>query len=341
MPSLNSLPALQAEPRVSIVIPALNEERYIAALLDSVEAQTYPANKIEVIVADGGSTDATRPIVELRTRSTPLVAVRLVENALGSTAGGLNTGAKVATGEVIIVVGAHSELDREFVRANIAALRESGAAATGGPIETIGEGEVASAIAAAMSHPFGVGDAKFRYASEPGDVDTIAFAAYRREVFDVLGGFDLDRDKAEDDDFNYRLRKEGGRLYLTPAVRSRYFSRASFPGLWRQYLGYGTAKGRAFMDDPGALGVRHFIPMAVVVVGGLLLVLSPVVQKANRLLKLLGVLYAVTALVSGRRAAARNGANWWMTALAFPVMHGSYGGGMALAIFNEWRSRRR
>lgn len=341
MPSLASLPVLPAEPKVSIVIPTLNEERYIAALLDSIDAQTYPRDHVEVIVADGGSSDATRAIVEQRSEQASAGSVRLVENALGSTAGGLNTGAKEATGEVIIVVGAHSELDRDFVRANVAALQESGAAATGGPIETVGEGEAAAAIAAAMSHPFGVGDARFRYATEPGDVDTIAFAAYRREVFDVLGGFDLARDKAEDDDFNYRLRKQGGRLYLTPAVRSTYYSRASFSGLWKQYSGYGAAKGRAFMDDPGALGPRHFVPMAVVVGGATLLALSPFVRNAHRTLKLLGTLYGAAAIFSGRRAASRTGANPWLTALAFPVMHGSYGSGMALAIFKEWRSRRR
>ena len=340
MQSLASLPSLPAEPRVSIVIPALNEERYIEALLDSIESQTYPHHLIEVIVADGGSTDTTRTIVELRGRTTGLGALRLIENALGSTAGGLNAGAKAATGDVIIIAGAHSELDPDFVRANVSALQESGAAATGGPIETLGVGRVASAIAAAMSHPFGVGDAKFRYASKPGDVDTIAFAAYRREVFDALGGFDITKDKAEDDDFNFRLRKAGGRLYLTPAVRSRYFARASYSGLWRQYSGYGSAKGRAFMDDPAALGPRHFVPMAVVLGGAGLLILAPVLKKAARTLKLLMLAYGLAAALSGKKASERNGAPWWLTAIAFPIMHGSYGSGMALAIFRDWRARR-
>lgn len=340
MPSLASLATLPSLPRVSVVIPSLNEERYIGALLDSIEAQDYPLDRIEVLVADGGSSDATREIVASRAAHTSLAALRLVDNPGRSTAAGLNAGAAAATGEVIAIVGAHAELDPGFVSNNVRALEESGAAATGGPIETIGDGPVASAIAAAMSHPFGVGDAKFRYASESGDVDTIAFAAYRREVFDELGGFDLEKDKGEDDDFNYRLRKAGGRLFLTPSVRSRYYSRASFPGLWKQYLGYGGAKGRAFVDDPAALGPRHFVPLAAVLGGAFLLFAVVILRRLIRLATLGLAAYGALALVSGRSAASKSNADWRLTSLAFPVIHASYGIGMAIGIFKRWRQTR-
>jgi hypothetical protein len=93
------------------------------------------------------------------------------------------------------------------------------------------------------------------------------------------------------------------------------------------------------MDDPAALGPRHFVPMAAVLAGAGLLILSPVVKKAGRLLKTAAIAYAITAAVSGRKASERNGSTWWLTAIAFPIMHGSYGSGMALAIWREWRSR--
>ncbi len=252
----------------------------------------------------------------------------------------MNAGAREATGEVITIVGAHAELDPGFVANNVRALETSGAAATGGPIETLGEGPVASAIAAAMSHPFGVGDAKFRYAGEAGDVDTIAFAAYRREVFDELGGFDVEKDKGEDDDFNFRLRKAGGRLYLTPDVRSRYYSRASFSGLWKQYLGYGRAKGRAFIDDPAALGPRHFVPLAAVLGGGFLLFAVVVLHRLVKLATLGLAAYGALAIISGRSAAGKSDANWKLTSAAFPLMHGSYGLGMAAGIVRRWLESR-
>ena len=322
------LPSLRERPLVSIVVPSLNEERYIGACLASLIAQDYPPAFLEVLVADGGSTDRTRGIVAEAGAEAPF-AVLLVENPDRTTPHGLNAGIAVARGDVIIILGAHALADRRFVSASVEALRETGAAAAGGPIETRGEGTVASAIAAGLSHPFGVGDARFRFATGPGYVDTIAFAAYRRECFDVLGGFDVDRDRAEDDFFNYRVRRAGGRLYLTPAVSSVYFARSSYRSVARQYFAYGKAKGRAGVEEPSSLRVRHLVPSAAVLGGSTLGLLAIVCPPARWALAVAVTLYAAAAAYAGVRTTLRRDRPMLapLAAAAFPVIHTSYGVG--------------
>ncbi|MEO9254422.1 MAG: glycosyltransferase, partial [Tepidiformaceae bacterium] len=165
-------------PLVSIVIPCLNEERYIVNLLDSLAAQDYGANGIEVLVADGGSTDRTRELV--RDYPSKFSRLELVDNPRRITVGGLNAGMDEARGDCWIIIGAHSHVRMDFVRASVEALKRTGAACVGGPIDTVGEGVAGKAIAAAMSSPFGVGNAKFRYADEEAEVDTVPFGCYHR-----------------------------------------------------------------------------------------------------------------------------------------------------------------
>ncbi len=313
-------------PLVSVVIPTFNEERYIEACLESLGRQSYPPSALEVLVADGGSTDSTRAIVAAQASRSPF-PIRLVENPGRTTPHGLNAGVAAAGGDVIVILGAHSLVDSEFVAANVEALRRTGAAATGGPIETRGEGSVASAIAAALSHPFGVGDARFRYATEPGYVDTIAFAAYRRECFDAAGGFATDREKAEDDFFNYCVRRAGGRLYLTPTVRSVYFARSGFGAVARQYFGYGKAKGRASVEAPDSIQPRHLVPAAAVAGGFALFAAGAFSDPARKFLTLAGVAYTLLAAASAVQSTRRRHQPQLapVALVIFPLVHVSYG----------------
>ncbi|MGI8927368.1 MAG: glycosyltransferase family 2 protein [Tepidiformaceae bacterium] len=336
------LPQLPPQPLVSIVIPAFNEGRHIDALLESLEAQTYPAESFEAIVADGGSTDGTRAIVTAAAArwSAPL---RLVDNPGRRTPEGLNAGIAAAKGDVIVILGGHSLVDPGFIVESVNALRETGACAAGGVIEARGEGRLGSAIAAALSHPFGVGDARFRYATHAGYVDTIAFAAYRRECFETLGGFDIDRQQAEDDFFNFRIRQAGGRLYLTPAVRSVYYARAGLRSLARQYFGYGRAKGRVSVEVPASIQPRHLVPAATVVAGLFLATAGTRSSFARRALFAGGAAYAALAATSARRASARrhDPSLAPLIAVAFPVVHTSYGlGTLVGGVRTLWAARR-
>ncbi|MDZ7727592.1 MAG: glycosyltransferase family 2 protein [Dehalococcoidia bacterium] len=315
---------LPQSPLVSIVIPTLNEEEHITGLLDSLAAQDYGPGLMEIIVADGGSTDRTRELV--RAYDAPFANLQLVDNPRRITTAGLNEGMRVARGDCWIIVGAHSSTRQDFVRQSVEALKRTGAACVGGPIETLGRGDTGKAIAAAMSSPFGVGDARFRYAETEGEVDTVAFGCYHRQVWDVVGDFNEDQDGGDDDEYNTRLRQLGGRIVLVPEIRSSYYARESFQALAKQYWEYGAAKSGQ-MRRGLSLRPRHFVP-ALMVAGGPSLLLGGLRSGlARRLLTGLGLAYTVMGSRAALAAAKKTGANPALTFAAMATMHISYGAG--------------
>ncbi len=338
---LADLPSLSERPLISVVVPALNEARHILRCLESVEGQTYPHELIEVIVADGGSSDRTREIVaEFGVRST-LNSVRLVDNPQRTTPTGLNAGVAAASGDVIVNLIAHVAADAEYLEANVRALRGSGAAAAGGPVATEPGSATAEgrAIAAALSHRMSVGDARHRFGNEPGPAETLYYAAYRRECFERIGGFDPNRVRAEDDTYNLRIRQAGGLLWFSPDIRTTYYARATYRALAKQYFGFGRAKGRVQFLEEGALSARHWAPLGALTAAGVVAVLAPVSGLA-RLMGTAGtVVYVGAAAIAGADAGGRGLA--LRVAAAFPVVHASYGAGMAVGLVEGWRAKRR
>ena len=322
-------------PLVSIVIPCLNEERYIVPLLDSLAVQDYGPEGIEVIVADGGSTDRTRQLVA--DYRVPFARLELVDNPKRITVGGLNAGMDAAKGDCWIIIGAHSRVRADFVRASVEALQRTGAACVGGPIETIGEGTIGKAIAAAMSSPFGVGNAKFRYADKEAEVDTVPFGCYHRRVWEVVGRFDETVDGADEDSYNARLIEAGGRIVLVPTIRSSYFPRRTLQALAKQYWEYGAAKG-TLLSRGRPLQARHFAPAAMVGGGPALWLVGFVIRRARQLLVLLSLVYVAGGLFTARRVAEKTGANPLITFAAMATMHVTYGAGF---IYGAWKEKRR
>lgn len=211
---------------VSIIIPVYNEEKFIEETIMSIENQTYDKSKIEVIVVDGMSTDRTLEIVaSLRSKLSINIKIEMNKKRIAPTA--MNIGIKKATGDVIIRIDGHSYMDEEFVNEAIKYITARDIDCVGGPIYTINNSFIGEAISLAMSCPFGVGNAKFRYSNEEIYVDTLAFGAYKRDVFDKVGLFDEELVRNQDDEFNLRLTRSGGKILLTPSMKSYYYSRSS------------------------------------------------------------------------------------------------------------------
>ena len=227
--------------------------------------QDYPRELMEVIVIDGMSTDATREIVaEIAKTDT---RVRLLDNPKQIAPTALNIGTRESKGEIVIRVDGHCEIARDYVSRCVAHLENGEADGVGGPIETIGEGFVAKAIAVAMSSKFGVGGSAFRTIDDQNIlVDTIAFPAYRRSVIETAGGYDEEMVRNQDDEYNFRLRKMGFKLLLASDVRSRYHSRATVRKMISQFAQYGFWKVRVLQKHPRQMSLRHFIPSIFVFV---------------------------------------------------------------------------
>jgi len=302
-----------------------NERRYIERCLQSIAAQDYPRERFEVIVVDGGSTDGSRELANSMAATLP--NLRLVDNRGKHTSRGLNIGLAYARGEVIARVDAHASVATDFLTESVAALQRTNADAVGGPIETLGEGASGEVIALAVSSPFGVGNAVFRYSQREQWTDTVAFPAYRRDVFDRIGPF-AEIDGGEDDDFHLRLVDAGGRLLLTPKIRSTYYARRSLPELIRQYFGYGQAKSVVLIRHPKRTRLRQLVPSAFV----LALIASIVLALFGGVfvlpLALVGGSYLTVLLGASIVVARKNG---WKHLLrlpfAFGCMHVAYGFG--------------
>ena len=243
---------------MSVVIPVRNEQDYIHKCIVSLVEQDYPKNLYEVLVVDGMSTDNSRRIVQSSTSNNPNIHVHENPNLL--TSFGLNIGIKKSKGAIIIILGAHSFVETDFIRKNEEILTRIGADCVGGPIISIGETFRAKGISLAMSSIFGVGDALFRYAEKEGYVDTVAFGGYRREVFEKIGLFDEELTRNQDDEFNYRLRKAGGKIFITPQIKSYYYSSSNLAKLWKQYFQYGVWKIRVLQKHPRMMRLRQFVP---------------------------------------------------------------------------------
>jgi glycosyltransferase involved in cell wall biosynthesis len=338
------LPELSADrptsdlPFVSVIVPVRNEEGFIGPCLQALAQQDYPREAFEVIVLDGESTDRTMAEAQVAAQELG-VPDAFLTNRNRTTASGLNLGLSVARGSIIVRVDGHTLVDPHFISASVKVLEESGAEAVGGPIRTVGRGPVGQAIALAVSSPFGVGDAAFRHAQEEQETDTVAFAAYRREVFDRIGRFDETIDKGEDDEFNYRLRDSGGRILLTPEIGCVYYARSSYTGLARQYWNYGLAKAQVLHKHPGRWRWRHFVPSTLVAALASTLALGATDRRFTPLFGMVAGLYAGFCALAALRIAAR-GRHWRLVhliGLAFPAVHLPAGAGLLAGL---WRARR-
>lgn len=324
-------------PMVSVVVPMLNESSFIGECLAGFAEQDYPSNRFEVLIVDGGSIDGSRELVE--TLAAKYSWIRIVENRARKAAAAFNRGVAAARGEVVCLFSAHGIPDVRYLSASVAALYETGAVGVGGRYLHVGLDPASNAIGAAMVSPFGMAS-PHRFASSRGDVDTISHPAYWRDALIECGEFDETLERNSDYELNHRLRRRGGRLLFDPSIVSTYRPRGSLRHLARQFWWYGRWKVRVIEQQPESLKIRHVVaPMAV-----LAAVLSPAVALAPRGRKAVAIgAFAYAVAVGGAVVHARpreHGANPFVLAAAFPVMHVSWGAGFLASVFDDSVMRR-
>lgn len=237
-------------PTVSVILPVLNEARQLHACLDAIAAQTYPAI-VEILVADGGSTDNTPEIAASHSR------VRVLANPGRIQAAGLNAALVEAAGELIVRVDGHCVLPPDYVERCVTCLVRSGAAMVGGSmIPVVAGGWCGRAIAVAMRSRLGAGPARFHVGGAPGWVDTVYLGCYSAELARRKGGYRLDVGVNEDAELALRLGSEGG-VWFDPAIIATYTPRDSLAGLARQFYRYGTSRAATVRRHPRSLSPRQ------------------------------------------------------------------------------------
>lgn len=243
-------------PEISVVIPTREEERHIGRCLDSVLHGSYPLNKLEVLIVDAMSSDGTREIVkEYRAR---YPQIRLLDNPRRITPVALNIGVKAAKGNVIIILGAHSSVDKDFLPESLRVLATHPEAdCVGGIRKGASDSSWEGAIEAALRTPLASGSTQ--HLQNKGFVTTVAYGAYRRGTFEKYGLFDERFVRAQDYEFNLRIVRAGGKIYQDPSIKSYYSPRNSPVRLFNQYFQYGDWKMRVLMKHR-MLSIKNFIP---------------------------------------------------------------------------------
>ncbi|MBW2341513.1 MAG: glycosyltransferase family 2 protein [Deltaproteobacteria bacterium] len=326
MSKKNALTFSAELPLVSVVIPMRNEAQHIDRCIRSLIQQDYPKNLYEILVVDGMSKDHSKKIIQSLSNS--YSNIFFLENPNLLTSFGLNAGIRKSKAETIIILGAHSFVVPDFIRRNVEVLKNSGADCVGGPINSLGETYVASTISLAMSSQFGVGDALFRYAESEGYVDTVAFGAYKRTVFKEIGLFDEELVRDQDDELNYRLRKAGGKIFISPQIKSFYYNQANLRKLWIQYLLYGFWKIRVLQKHPKMMQLRQFAPACFVLSIALSSVGSLYFPILFSLLLSILMSYIVTNIFFSFRITRKEGWKYLpLLPVVFSTLHLSYGMG--------------
>ncbi|MBV6451523.1 MAG: hypothetical protein MHPDNHAH_02267 [Anaerolineales bacterium] len=319
-------------PKVSIVIPCYNEQSTIRLLLEALREQTFPRAQMEVIVSDGMSTDNTRAEIAAFRKKHRDLKTLVVDNVKQTIPSAVNRAIEEASGEIIVRLDAHSKPYPDYVANCVKALKAKLGDNVGGvwEIQAGAKTWIAESIAVAAAHPLGVGDALYRHAKKAAEVDTVPFGAFKRTLIKKVGPFDETLLTNEDYEFNARVRKAGGRIWLDPSIRSIYFARPTLLELARQYWRYGYWKWRMLRRYPNTLRWRQALPpLFVLSLAGLVLG-SFFFPFAKYLLLFELLLYFFILLLVGIQARLRLRKQFLSVGLplAIPVMHISWGSGL-------------
>ena len=313
--------------KISFIVVAYNAAGSLGALLEDLLAQTIPHEQIEALLVDSASTDATRAIMLDFAKAAPF-EVKVLDNPKRWLASGINVALGAATGDAIIRLDAHARIPRDFLQKNLQALTRGEDIVGGCVLGGAPSGAWESVLRTVDTSRFCGGAAPFRNGGEARYVDTLAYALYRREVYDKVGLYDERLRRTEDNDMHYRMRRAGYRFYFSPDIVSCHAARATMRGQLRQKWGNGYWIGRTMRIQPRCFAPRHLIPALFVLAllfGLLLLPLS-----AWPLLLLLSA-YLVCDLFFAVRGALSQETGRLLALLTlpflFPAVHVVYGVG--------------
>lgn len=334
------------DPHISIVVPLLNEEPYVERLARSLLDQDYPADRYEILMADGGSTDRT---LEILRRVNADGRIRILDNPGRTAPAALNLLLAHARGEIITRVDGHSYVAPDYLRRIAQVMEETGEAVVGGPVLMEADTPFRRALAEALYSRAGVGSVPYRTLRHRCHVESLQTGSFRREVLDRVGSFDETLAVVEDLDMNTRIRKAGHRLLLDPTIRFWYYPRPDLRSLWRQVVTMGRVKARILRKHPDIFKVKYVVPSLLVValgasvlVGAVAAVLGATPAAVGGVAFAGAYLSAVAAFALSRVPKLGRTAGWLL--LILPTLHLGYGvgflAGAAEVALGRWPPRR-
>lgn len=260
---------------VAIVIPTLNEERFISRCLNSIIKQTYEFEKMDVMIIDGGSNDKTKDIVAEYQKSHQ--NIRFIENKKKIQSVAFNIGFKKSTAPYIIRLDAHAEYDSKYISLCIENLKQDEKRGNvGGRCNILPFNQsIWAQTNAILNHSrFGIGGAAFRVSKEAHNTDSVPFGAFPRKIIEKIGGMREDLPRGEDNEYNSRIRKAGYKIFFDPNIISSYFARPTLGASCKQMYANGNSIGYLYYIDREAIGIRHLVPLLFVVSGLFSIIIS-------------------------------------------------------------------
>jgi len=327
------------EPFVSVIMPCRNEEQYIERCIESLIQNTYPKDRLEMLIVDGRSTDNTRKIIH--TFMEKYAFVKLLNNEKRIAPAAMNIGIQNSKGEIIIRVDAHSIYPKDYIEKLVRRMIQFNADNVGGRWIILPSDKtlIAEAISMALSCPFGVGNAYYRIGTrEPKEVDTVPFGCYKKEVFKKVGLFNESLVRNQDIELNLRIKRKGGKILLFPDIVSYYYARSSLKGLFKQNFGNGfwVVYSTKFGQMP--FSTRHLVPLFFLLLLASSAVFSLLFYPFIYLFILIIGLYFVINILFSVRISMKNGFRYFIPLiLAFSTLHFSYGIGSICGIMRLLR----
>ena len=320
--------------KISFVIPCRNEVKYISETINSILNQKIQYKDIEIIIVDGLSDDGTKEILsDIQKKDSRII---VIDNVKKITPVALNLGVKKATGDHIFILGAHAKITNDYVT-NCFQIFENhnDVSCAGGPITSISNSALGKAIALAMSSSIGVGNAKHRFPDYEGYAEMACFPVFKKEVFNQIGYFDEELIRNQDDDFCFRLRKSGGKIYISSRVKSFYYVRESIRSLFKQYYQYGFWRIALLKKHKLPIALRQQIPflffslVLILFFLGIFLNDLKISFALPGLYLLILILYTLKILIVEKKLYSR-----WLPLVIFSL-HFSYGLGFAVGIIKK------
>lgn len=319
---------------VAVIIPTLNEERFIERCLNCVLRQSFPQERMDICVVDGGSTDRTEEIV--RSFAQRYTNIRLIGNPKRIQSVAFNIGVAATDAPFVVRLDAHAAYEEHYIERCVFHLqRDSKIGNVGGiwDIQPQNDGLIASANAILNKSRFGIGGASFRVGAVEGETDTVPFGAFRREVISEIGGMREDLARGEDNEYNSRIHKAGYIVYLDPTIQSTYYARDTMSGSCKQMYANGKSIGRLFYVDRQSIGLRHLVPFAFFLSLLFSLLLGCFTIYGFCLLALILLLYFSCAIAASLMACRRYGYKYiFILPILFFSVHLSYGAGTLIGL---------
>jgi glycosyltransferase involved in cell wall biosynthesis len=316
-------------PFISVIIPCLNEEELISKCIDSILANDYAYDNLEILIIDGMSKDKTRKLV--KEYMNKHYFIRLLDNPKKKVPNALNIGIKNARGDIIIRMDAHTQYEKEYISKCIIYLQKNNVDNVGGICITVASNNtlIAQAIVLVLSHPFGVGNSYFRIGTkEPKYVDAVPFGCYKREVFNKIGLFNENLIRNQDIEFNLRLKRAGGKILLVPDIISYYHARSTLISFANNNFlnGFWVIYGIKFSKLP--FSIRHLVPLffilSLISTSLLSIFYHPFLYVFASILGL----YSVINIFFSLKLSLIHGIRYFSTIVsAFSTLHFSYGFG--------------